>query len=265
MKIGPLTTSARGGGWRALVMVVALWASNLGTSAAETKPIELQGTCVWKNPLRATFTPVEGQAKTWDAVFVASYHGASSTFRGTVIADLSGGPVTGAVAYVKGPNVRTRSWRLRGKVQEGVLAATSDEVGGLKDSATIELKVVANKTTNAPAATQPLTLAGHSVFGENSDVAATLTPVAGKEHTWEAVFAAVYQNVQWTYTGTVVAEMAGGKVTGTLVKGGRGAPWQIEGTIAGGVLKCVCDDTSGKNGSATLEMKVIPRAEPKAD
>jgi hypothetical protein len=246
---------------RVLAVFVMVCVVVVGTLAedkkAESRPIQLQGTYVWKNPLRATLTPIKDQANVWDLVLVATYHGNSSIYRGTFSADMAGGEATGKVDYVKGLNGRTRSWTLRGKVKDGVLTCASDEVGGGKNSASIELKAVEGKGAGTSAATQPLVMEGYYVFGKNNKLESTLTPVDGKANTWEAIFTATYQNKRWTYTGTVLADMNGGKVSGKLSKDGSGPLWAVEGDIRDGVLKCACDDTTRKETSATIEMKVV--------
>jgi hypothetical protein len=251
---------------RALAMVVLVGVVGVGALAenqqkAASRPIQLQGTYVWKNPLRATLTPIQDHAGVWDLDLVATYHRNNSTYRGTLSADMAGGPVTGKVDYVKGPNGRTRSWTFRGKVKDGVLTCATDEVSGEKDVASIELKPVNDQGAGKSAATQPLPMEGHYVFGKNNKLESTLTPVDGQANTWEAVFTATYQNIRWTYTGTVLADLNGGKVSGKLLKNGSGPLWAVEGDIRDGVLKCACDDTTGKETSATIEMKIVKQIE----
>jgi hypothetical protein len=244
-----------------MVCVVVVGAPAEETKKAESRPVQLQGTYVWKNPLRATLTPIQDQGGAWDLDLVATYHRSQSTYRGALSADMAGGAVTGKVKHVKGPNGRTRSWTFRGKVKDGVLTCATDEVGGEKDVASIELKPVEDKEAGKSAAPQPLEMEGHYVFGKNNKVEATLTPVDGQANTWEAVFTATYQNIRWTYTGTVLADLNGGKVSGKLLKDGSGPLWAVEGDIRDGVLKCACDDTTGKETSATIEMKVVNQIE----
>ena len=219
--------------------------------------VKMEGIYIWKNPLEATFTPVKDKANTWEVVFVATDHGMTSLYEGTVAVDMHGGVASGTVDFAGGHRGRTHAWTLEGTMRDGVLQCTVDEVDGTQDCAAIKLAIVKEHAMEEAVDAASVKLKGHYVFGENNTLEATFTAVDGKEHVWDAVFVAMYENLRWTYKGTVLADMDGGKVSGELAKGGRGAPWAIEGNIKDGVLKCACEDTSGKESSATIEMNVV--------
>lgn len=223
--------------------------------------VKMTGIYIWKNALEATFTPVKDKTNTWEVVFVATDHGNTSRYEGTVAVDMDGGAASGTVGFAGGYSARTAAWTLEGTMQDGILQFTVDEVDGTEDCAVIELAIVKQHAKKEAVDTASVKLKGHYVFGKNNVVEATFTAMDGKKHTWDVVFVAVYENIKWTYKGTVLADIDGGNVSGELAKDGGGAPWVIEGNIKDGVLKCACEDTSGKESSATIELKVVKHKE----
>lgn len=223
--------------------------------------VKMTGIYIWKNALEATFTPVKDKTNTWEVVFVATDHGNTSRYEGTVTVDMDGGAASGTVGFAGGYSARTAAWTLEGTMQDGILQFTVDEVDGTEDCAVIELAIVKQHAKKEAVDTASVKLKGHYVFGKNNVVEATFTAMDGKKHTWDVVFVAVYENIKWTYKGTVLADIDGGNVSGELAKDGGGAPWVIEGNIKDGVLKCACEDRSGKESSATIELKVVKHKE----
>lgn len=133
---------------RGPLLFVLLLSLVVGCAPAQAADSErqLSGTFRWNQgsgkdkPLDAQLTPIGDGV--WQATFTFRFNGSRHRWRGELQGSLEEGDVTGTVSQGRGR--RPRTWRIEGRVQDGVLQASHYEQrrrGGETLTGTIQLRL----------------------------------------------------------------------------------------------------------------------------